>query len=51
MADLDKLFGAIPEIPKKDNTSLLVLGFAILITVVYFRHQFNEHNKEIKKVL
>jgi hypothetical protein len=51
MADLDKLFGAIPEIPKKENTSLLILGLVILITGLYFGHQFNEHNKEIKKIL
>jgi hypothetical protein len=48
MADLDKLFGAIPEIPKKDNTSLLVLGFAILITGLYFGHKVSENNKEKK---
>jgi hypothetical protein len=46
MADLDKLFGAIPEIPKKENTSLLILGLVILITGLYFGHKISEDNKE-----
>ena len=49
MADLDKLFGAIPEIPKKENTSLLILGFVILITGLYFGHKASENNKERNK--
>ena len=48
MADLDKLFGAIPETPKKENTSLLILGFVILITGLYFGHKASENNKEKK---
>lgn len=46
MADLDKLFGAIPETTKKENTSLLILGFVILITGLYFGHKISEDNKE-----
>ena len=48
MADLDKLFGAIPEIPKKENTSLLILGLVILITGIYFGHKVSDNNKEEK---
>ena len=49
MADLDKLFGTIPETPKKENTAPLILGFVILITGIYFGHKVSENNKEKNK--
>jgi len=48
MADLDKLFGAIPKIPKKENTSLIILGLVILITGLYFGNKVSDNNKEEK---
>ena len=48
MAALDKLFGAIPEIPNKENTPLIILGLVILITGLYFGHKVSDNNKEEK---